>query len=275
MIHYVSTAIEEGPQDIEMNIKNRTLSMSIIPIEDTDYVNVYSRDVTDQKRMEEDLLSTERLATAGRVAAMMGHDLRGPLVMVMNAVNLVRENPDQTDRMLDMVDRNTGNALNILEELRTRTRDEPVILDSIEIREFLGKATEYLLLPSEVELQIEIDNGLSNGVLDESKTLRALENLIRNAIDAMPNGGTIKLGATRESENLIISVSDTGTGVPEEARDNLFKPFYTTKPGGMGLGLASTRRNVAVQGGTISFETKADEGSTFSITLPLKNKGPG
>lgn len=203
---------------------------------------------------------------------MMGHDLRGPLVVVRNAVNVARENPEQTDRMLDMIDRNTGQAMDILEELRTRTRDEPVTLTSIEIRKFLDEATEDLFLPDEVELHIEIAEELSDIVLDEAKTLRALDNLIRNAIDAMPNGGTIKLVATRETDQFIISVSDTGTGVPDEIQKNLFKPFYTTKPGGMGLGLASTRRMVAVQGGTISFETKAGEGSTFSITLPLREK---
>jgi signal transduction histidine kinase len=90
----------------------------------------------------------------------------------------------------------------------------------------------------------------------------------------MPDGGTIKLVATRESENLVIGVSDTGIGVPDEAQENLFKPFYTTKPGGMGLGLASSRRMVAAQGGTISFVSKAGEGSTFSIILPLIEKNP-
>ena len=162
--------------------------------------------------------------------------------------------------------------MEILEELRTRTKDEPVTLTTIEIGKFLEKGTENLFLSDEVELQLEIDDGLSYITLDETKTLRALDNLIQNAIDAMPDGGKLKLGAKRDAENLIIKVSDTGTGVPQEDHENLFKPFYTTKPGGMGLGLASTRRMVAVQGGTISFETKAGEGSTFSITLPLNEK---
>ena len=232
------------------------------------------RDITEQKRIEEDLLSAERLATAGRIAAMMGHDLRGPLLVVKNAANLVRRNPEKTDRMLDMIERNAGQAMDILEELRTRTRDEPVTLTSVEIREFLGKATEGIFLPDEVELQVEIDEGLSELVLDEAKTLRALDNLIRNAIEAMPDGGTLKLGATRENDQFIIRVSDTGTGIPDEARRNLFKTFYTTKHGGMGLGLASTKRMVTVQEGTISFETRDSKGSTFTITLPLKEKNP-
>ena len=202
------------------------------------------------------------------------HDLRGPLIVSRNVVTLARGNPDQTDRMLDMSERNTGQAMAVLEELRTRKKDEPVTLNSIEIRELLEKATDNLFLLDKVELRIEIDEGLSDIVLDKAKTLRALDNLIRNAIDAMPDGGKIKLEAKHDAENLIISVSDTGTGVPNEARRNLFKPLHTTKPGGMGLGLASTRRMVSVQEGTISFDTKASEGSTFSITLPLKERNP-
>ena len=250
------------------------------------------RDISDRTRMEEqlreytrnlerlveertqELVDAERLVAAGKVSAMVGHDLRGPLVVVRNAVDLARKNPEKTDRMLDMIERNAGQAINILEELRTKTRDEPVTLTSVEIREFLGKATEDIFLPDEVEFQVEIDEGLSELVLDEAKTLRALDNLIRNALDAMTTGGLLKIGATRERDKVVIRVSDTGTGIPDETRRNLFKPFYTTKPGGMGLGLASTKRIVEVQGGTISFETRDDKGSTFTITLPLKEKNP-
>ncbi|MCW3988481.1 MAG: PAS domain S-box protein [Candidatus Bathyarchaeota archaeon] len=233
-------------------------------------VITYARDITERKQMEEDLLSAERLATAGRVAAMMGHDLHGPLVVVRNAVNLARGNPEKTDRMLDMIERNAGQAMDILEELRTRTKDEPVSLKPVEIEKLLRKITEDLILPTGVGLRLEIDEDLQEIALDETKTVRALKNIIQNAIDAMPDGGVLKIEATSKGNQVVISVSDTGTGIPDEARRNLFKPFYTTKPKGMGLGLASTKRMVAVQGGTISFETRDGKGSTFTITLPLK-----
>jgi signal transduction histidine kinase len=90
----------------------------------------------------------------------------------------------------------------------------------------------------------------------------------------MPDGGVLKIGAASKGDQVVISVSDTGPGITDEARRNLFKPFYTTKPKGMGLGLASTRRLVEVQGGTISFESKDGKGATFAITLPLKEKNP-
>ena len=121
-----------------------------------------------------------------------------------------------------------------------------------------------------VELRLEIDDMLPELVLDEAKTMRALDNVIRNALDAMTAGGVLKIRATRERDKVVIRVSDTGPGIPEDTLRNLFKPLYTTKPKGLGLGLASTKHMVEVQGGTISVETRDGEGATFAIALPLK-----
>jgi two-component system sensor histidine kinase PilS (NtrC family) len=274
-IRYVSTALEEGMQDVEIKINDRILSMRLMPIEDAGYVNVYSRDITDQKQMAENLLTAERLAVVGRISAMMGHDLRGPLVVIRNAVDLARKKPARTDKVLDMIERSAGQAMDLLEELRTRTREDPVSLAPMEIGELLRKATENILLPDGVELRLEIDDTLPELVLDEAKTMRILDNVIRNAFDAMPAGGVLKIGATREGDKVVIRISDTGPGIPEDTLRNLFKPFYTTKPGGLGLGLTSTKQMVDVQGGTISVETSDGEGATFVIALPLKGKNPG
>jgi signal transduction histidine kinase len=177
--------------------------------------------------------------------------------------------------MLDMIERNAGQAIDILEDLRTRTREDPVSLAPVEIGELLRKAMENILLPDGVELRLEIDDTLPELVLDEAKTMRILDNVIRNAFDAMPAGGVLKIGATREGDKVVIRISDTGPGIPEDTLRNLFKPFYTTKPGGLGLGLTSTKQMVDVQGGTISVETSDGEGATFVIALPLKGKNPG
>jgi len=236
---------------------------------------VYSRDVTDQKQMAESLLTAERLAVVGRISAMMGHDLHGPLVVIRNAVDLARKNPERTDKVLDMIERNAGQAMDLLEELRTRTREDPVSLAPVELGELLRKTTENILLPDGVELRLEIDDTLPELVLDEAKTIRVLDNIIRNAFDAMPAGGVLKIGATREGDKVVIRISDTGPGIPEDKLRNLFKPFYTTKPGGLGLGLTSAKRMMDIQGGTITVETSDGEGVTFAIVLPLKEKNQG
>lgn len=251
------------------------VASSGIEFEGKQAVITYARDITERKQMEESLLTAERLAVVGRISAMMGHDLRGPLVVIRNAVDLARKKPERTDKVLDMIERNAGHAMDILEDLRTRTREDPVSLAPLELGELLRKATENILLPDGVELRLEIDDTLPELVLDEAKTIRVLDNVIGNAFDAMPAGGVLKIGATREGDKVVIRISDTGPGIPEDTLRNLFEPFYTTKPGGLGLGLTSTKRMVEVQGGTISVETSDGEGATFVIVLPLKGENPG
>jgi len=97
---------------------------------------------------------------------------------------------------------------------------------------------------------------------------RVLTNLIQNAVQAMPNGGKIALGATSTGGNVRITVEDTGEGIPEEAKAKLFTPLFTTKSKGQGFGLAVVKRLVEAQGGEISFESQQGKGTKFSVQLP-------
>jgi PAS domain S-box-containing protein len=288
----------ETPPIVEFNFKRKDGTLGrgetrsqIVEVEPgTREVLTVHRDITERMRLEEqlreytrnleglvkertqELVDAERLVAAGKVSAMVGHDLRGPLVVVRNAVNLARKDPEKTDRMLDMIDRNAGQAIDILEELRTITRDDPVSLATLDINHLVNSIIEDTILPPGVELRLEIDEDLPKVILDEAKTMRAMQNLIENAKDAMPHGGDITIRARHEGDHVVFSVSDTGMGIADEDHENIFKPFYTTKPKGLGLGLPSTRRMIEVQGGTISIESNEGKGSTFSIHLPLEGQ---
>jgi len=96
-----------------------------------------------------------------------------------------------------------------------------------------------------------------------------LDNLVGNAVEAMPEGGTLTVTAEKEEDVIVISVSDTGVGIPDEELVNLFKPFQTTKKGGLGLGLAYCKRAIEDHGGKITVESKVGEGTTFTVGLPL------
>jgi len=115
---------------------------------------------------------------------------------------------------------------------------------------------------------IELGEGFEELQLDPLKMRRVLDNLIGNALEAMPRGGELKITAGTVDRKVIIKVSDTGVGIPAEEMKNLFKPFHTTKPKGMGLGLAQCKRAVEAHGGNIACESMVGEGTTFTVTLP-------
>jgi len=98
---------------------------------------------------------------------------------------------------------------------------------------------------------------------------RAFINLIQNAVQAMPNGGTLKINAQRQGNHVFISVEDTGEGIPEEVKSKLFTPLFTTKSKGQGFGLAVVKRLVEAQDGKITFNSQKGKGTTFTIQLPI------
>jgi signal transduction histidine kinase len=108
--------------------------------------------------------------------------------------------------------------------------------------------------------------------LDVDKTRRVLVNLIRNAVDAMPRGGTLRITSRKSNGNLELSITDTGVGMTKETEEKLWSPLHTTKAKGIGLGLPIAKRLVEAHTGSISVETKLGKGSTFTVTLPLKRR---
>ena len=131
----------------------------------------------------------------------------------------------------------------------------------------------YASLKSREAVKIinEIPNNLNIRV-DQNKVERVFINLIKNAIDAMPNGGTITIKCRQTKDNAEISFADTGTGIPDDVLPKLFNPLFTTKAQGMGFGLAICKRVVEAHGGTITVETARGKGTTFTVTLPIETK---
>jgi len=219
-----------------------------------------------------ELLNAERMAAAGRVAAMVGHDLRGPLQTIMNATYLLRQSPEKAEDSLKMIEGAVHRATQMLEEFRNRTRDTPPHIVTVDLESLVRVAVEEAQIPGSIDVALRLGEGLEAVSLDPMKMRRVFDNLIGNAVDAMPEGGTLALSARAKDDRVVIEVSDTGVGIPEEEMGNLFKPFHTTKPSGMGLGLAYCKRAVEAHGGTITAETKVGEGTTFTVKIPVKLK---
>jgi PAS domain S-box-containing protein len=246
-----------------------------------------SRDISGRKRLEEELrthtgnlesmlaertrklLVAERMAAASRVTAMLGHDLRAPLVTIGNAADLAMKSPENAERMLTMIKRNADKSITMLEELRERLREKPILLEMTDLGALILKAIEDTLIPDSVNTILRLDEKLGPFMLDASQMRRVLHNLIGNALDAMPGGGELTISSERDGETVLLEVSDTGGGISEDDMKDLFSPFHSKKSGGLGLGLAFCKQTVEAHNGSITVESEIGQGTKIEIVIPM------
>jgi two-component system cell cycle sensor histidine kinase/response regulator CckA len=231
-------------------------------------------DITERKRMEEALLRSKRMATIGELAAMVGHDLRNPLTGVAVATyNLKRHLgkgiDGETREMLDIVEQGIQHSDKILNDLLEYSREMHLDLKETNVKSITKDALAHAKIPAKIRL-VDSTRNQPKIMVDVDKMRRVFVNLIGNAVDAMPKGGTLTIASTRSGGNARITFRDTGEGMTTETSAKLWSPLFTTKAKGMGLGLPIAKRLVEAHGGSISVESKDGKGSTFNVTLPIK-----
>jgi len=226
----------------------------------------------EERRLETEkaLQAAEKMALVGRVAAMMVHDIRGPMQTITNAVHLLEMAPDKTGKALEMITRAIEKTVGMLDELRQSTQDSPLRFETVDPADLINEALVEANIPTTIELEFVMDGGHEGIQVDPSKFRRVIDNLVRNAVEAMPDGGKLSLLCESEDDTFLLGISDTGVGISVEEFPNLFGPFYTTKPGGMGLGLAYCKRAVEAHGGTIIVESEVKRGTTIIVRIPRK-----
>ena len=201
-----------------------------------------------------------------RVSSMARHDLRGPLRNISMAAHILRQNPDDAD-MFRIIESNLKHADNILDNWKELTLRGEITRLRINMRALVEEVLRTMMIPDNVETEIDVPDDLVY-LLDMRGTARILTNLFMNSMDAMPQGGKIGITAYGDDGGLVIEVSDTGVGIPDEHRDKIFTPFFTTKATGVGLGLAYIKETVEAHGGTVRYTATPGEGTTFTIRIP-------
>jgi PAS domain S-box-containing protein len=233
--------------------------------------------ITEQKRIEEKLRESERLAVLGATAAMFAHEIGNPLNSISTTVqllerDLVRPQGGSKESMLASLHdiRQEITRLGaLLHEFRFLSRPQnlnlrPAPIDRL-VRELIeGEAERYAQRGVKVETSFSRDLPLV--LADEERIKQALWNVCENAVDAMPNGGTLNLRGYRYGEDVCLDVEDNGTGIPNGL--DVFQLFTTTKANGTGLGLAIARQILSAHGGWIRYDTKPGEGTVFVMALP-------
>lgn len=238
-------------------------------------VLVVADDVSDAVATKSKLIQTERLAAIGRMAAHVTHEVRNPLSSIGLNVDMlgdeVKDAGPESERLLESIQHELERLESITEEyLRLARLPEPSLTPQ-DPAEFLNDIAAFVkreMDSSGVDLQLDISAQLPPVAMDEPQFRQALLNLLRNAREAMPDGGVVKLEAMRYDDGIRIQVHDEGAGISDEDREHVFDLFYTTKERGTGLGLPLTQQIVVAHGGKIACKPRHPHGTTFEIWLP-------
>lgn len=241
-----------------------------------------ARDITEWKEAQGALLEAERFQTVTRLAASLAHEISNPLQSILGCLRMAVEaagDPARQTRYLNVASEEIQRASRIVRGLRDLSHaredaprepgDVNALLDQV------AALTARRCRDAGVSVQLELGDGLPHPSIVRDQIEQVLLNLVLNAIDAMPNGGTLTLRteATKEPPGVRVSVQDTGQGIPPDVVPRIFEFFYTTKASGTGLGLPISRGIVRQYGGTLDVESRPGQGTCFRMWLPAPPAG--
>jgi signal transduction histidine kinase len=227
------------------------------------------------KDTQEQLLKAERLATIGQIAAMVGHDLRNPLTSISIAAYYLKTKlgakAEKMTEMLEVIEKDVQYSNRIITDLMDYSREIKLELTETTPKSIIAESVSLIQIPEKVQLE---DSTLNEPRIriDIDKMKRVFANFIKNAFDAMPQGGKLTISSRAAGGDVEFMLNDTGVGMAKEVSEKIWTPFFTTKAKGMGLGLAICRRIIEAHQGKISVNSIIGEGTTFTVTIPLEPK---
>jgi two-component system, cell cycle sensor histidine kinase and response regulator CckA len=245
------------------------------------------RDITERKKVEEELQRAQKLESIGLLAGGIAHDFNNILTAIKGNIELARRflpPGDKAAARLAVAEQASARASGLARQLLTFARGGAPITRTTDIPHLVREAVELAPRGSMVKVEYCFAEDLQAVEADESQLSQAINNLAINAAEAMPEGGVIRITAVNESlppgnslslppgEYIRIEIKDQGNGIPAELQERIFDPYFTTKERGSGLGLAITFSIVKRHGGTITIESAPGQGSTFSVYLPSRKE---
>ncbi len=239
----------------------------------------YHRTKTDEERalLQEQLRHADRLATIGQLAAGVAHELNEPLGNILGFAQLAKKTPDlpaQAGKDLSNIETASLHAREIIRKLMTFSRQLPPKKSPVNLNDLVKEGIYYFearCAKAGIELDLDLGDNLPRITVDSGQMNQVLVNLVVNAIQAMQDGGRLTVATRATEEAVFLSVEDTGTGMSEDTKSQIFLPFFTTKDvhEGTGLGLAVVHGIVSSHGGDIMVDTEEARGTKFQISFPL------
>ncbi|HHT9135802.1 MAG TPA: two-component system sensor histidine kinase NtrB [Candidatus Wunengus sp. YC60] len=239
-------------------------------------------DIGERKRFSDEVLRSKTLSTLGAFTAELAHEIKNPLnAMHIQMVLLEREILDipkisgkskkELLNTVSVVQKELVRLSGFVEECLHFSKTGELNESYVDIYEILNEIVSLLMPQAQlngIEVELEVQSVLPRIKVDRDKIKQAILNIMINGVEAMPDGGKLRVSAKRNENEILVSCQDTGTGIPDEIKDKIFDLFYTTKDGGTGIGLSFAQNIVQAHGGMIRLE-QSSQGSTFVIAIPI------
>jgi len=245
--------------------------------------NKVDRGTATAKKLEQQVLHSEKLAALGRLAAGVAHEIGNPLTSISTFAQLLREmaQDEFTQNSLDIINNHIQRITDIVRRMATFARADSLNIKDVNLNDVLNSTLDLMRLDkrmkSDIAIAVSLDPDLPRVMIDEGQISQVFINIILNAFDAMPNGGTLRVhtrrgGDDEDRETVIITFADTGVGIPPEELQKIYDPFFTTKEAGKGtgLGLSLSYEIIRRFKGDINVSSEVGKGTVFTILLPIK-----
>ncbi len=264
----------------------RYVSVGIMPLVQKKAVRgtiISVEDITEKKNEEMKSRRLESLASLTNLAATVAHEIKNPLGSISIYVQLLRKAVDSCEarsdskfsEYLDIVDEEIERLNRIVVDFLFAVRPLKFELAPMDIGDLIRSISTFFgeeLSRANVSVVLDVAEGLPRIRGDERFLRQMLVNLVKNAMSAMPDGGTLSLGARQRDDSIVVAVEDSGVGIPQDVLSRVFEPYFTTKADGTGLGLTMAYKVVKEHGGDIRVQSEPGRGTTFTITLPVMRR---
>lgn len=249
------------------------------------------RDSTEKKRLEIELQRTAKLESIGILAGGIAHDFNNILTSIIGNITLARKtcnkkNIFDVDRKLKEAEKASLRARKLTQQLLTYSKGGEPVKSTASVKEILEETVDFATIGSNITTGLKIDDDIWNIEVDAGQIGQVINNLAINAVQAMPNGGSLTITASncnlecekykslKPGKYVVIKITDTGEGIDRQTLNKIFDPFFTTKSKGTGLGLTTSIGIIKNHNGYLTVDSKSGKGSTFTIYLPATEKKP-
>ncbi len=264
----------EEVRNIHIKVKECNFLVNAYPIYCTEKKEVFGaialyQDITELEILRNEMENLERLNLVGQMAASITHEIRNPMATIRGFVQLLQQQKKKPSQsyykiIIDELDR----ANSIISDFLSLSKNRIVEMQEYNLNDIISELYPIILAEANIQGQfvdIDLDNALQNVKLNKREIIQMILNLVRNAFEAMEKGGRLTLITKKEDGKVHLFIKDTGIGISKEILDKLFQPFFTTKEGGTGLGLAVTKSVIEKHHAQMEIESVEGSGTTFIV----------